>query len=55
MDILEPKAAFIILDWQQGVMAINKILEAHLNAGKPWTKMIVLVNTEDDNGWLRWL
>ena len=47
-DLLAPKASFILLDWNVGVVAINKVLEAYLNAGKPKTKLPVLIYKEED-------
>lgn len=47
-DLLEPKASFFLIDWNLGVLPINKFLEAYLNAGKPKTKLPVLIYKEED-------
>ena len=47
-DLLAPKASFILLDWNIGVLPINKVLEAYLNAGKPKSKLPVLIYKEED-------
>ena len=47
-DIIMPKACFLILDWMIGLDKVNKVLEAHLNAGKPKTKLPVLIYKEED-------
>ena len=47
-DILVPKASFMLLDWDLGEMPINMFLEAYLNAGKPKTKLPILIHHEED-------